>query len=133
MLHASAVALLLWACSSAPQQDGMSTYSCKAPPADLVACSIDADCAPVVLGCYCGAQPVVGTARRYATTAQICEDAAASMCALGCANEPGQLAQDGNKPDVGTRIAVRCDQSGGTPGTCKTYVTSDPSGPPSGW
>lgn len=136
IVHACAVGLLLWACSSAPQQNGMASYSCQAPPSDLGACSIDADCATVAVGCYCGAQPMNGVARRYATTAQTCEDAAASTCARGCANEPGLVAQDGNKADVGATVAVRCDHSGSTTGTCKSYVPSVPSGPgdpPTGW
>lgn len=136
MVHACAIGLLLMACSSAPQQDVMSSYSCSAPPSDLTACSIDADCATVAVGCYCGTQPVNGVAHKYATTAQACEDTAATTCALGCASEPGLLAQDGNKADVGATVAFRCDHSSGTTGTCKSYVPSTPSGPddpPTGW
>jgi len=83
----------------------------------------------VAMGCYCGAQPMNGVGRKYATTAQSCQDVAASACALGCPSETGQVAQDGNKPDATTRIVVRCDHA-----TCKSYVSSAPSGePPSGW
>jgi hypothetical protein len=132
MIHACAAGLLLWACNSAPQRDV--TYSCDTPPSDLAACSSDADCAMVAIGCYCGAQPMNGVAHKYATTAQTCEDAAATACTLGCASETGQVAQDGNKPDATTRIVVRCDHSAGTTATCKSYVSSVPSGePPSGW
>lgn len=136
MVHACAVGLLLWACSSTPQQDRTSSYSCNAPPSDLVACRIDADCATVAVGCYCGAQPMNGVASRYATTAQGCEDAAASTCAIGCANEPGMVAQDGTKVEAGATIAARCDRSTGTTGICKSYVpsdTSEPGGAPTGW
>lgn len=133
MIQVCAVGLLLWACSSAPQQDGMSSYSCMAAPADLAACSIDADCATVAIGCYCGAQPVNGVAGRYATTAQACEEAAAGTCALGCVNEPGLVTQDGTKAAAGTTVAVRCDHSVGTTGTCKSYVPSGPGDPPTGW
>ena len=119
-----------------PSQGGTSAYSCKAPPADLATCSIDADCATVTIGCYCGAQPVNGVAQRYAATAQSCEDTAASTCALGCSNELALLAQDGNKTNIGAPIAVRCDHTSGATGTCKSYVPSVPAGsgdPPSGW
>jgi hypothetical protein len=136
MAHACAAGLLLWACSSAPQQDETSSYACQAPPSDLVTCSIDADCATVAIGCYCDTQPVIGVARRYATTAQTCEDAAASSCALGCANQPGVVAQDGTKADSAATIAARCDHSTSMTGICRSYVPSVPSGPgdpPSGW
>ena len=104
-------------------------------------CVIDTDCATVAIGCYCGAQPVNGVARRYARTAQSCEDTAASTCALGCASELGMAAQDGNKVDAGGTVAVRCERSGGTFGTCRSYVpasgtgdpSSDPDNPPTGW
>jgi hypothetical protein len=114
----------------------MVSYSCNAPPSDLTACSIDADCTTVVVGCYCGAQPVNGVARRYATTAQTCEDTAASTCALGCVSEPGMVAQDGTKADVSTSVASHCDHAAGTTGTCKSYVPSVPGPgdpPPTGW
>jgi hypothetical protein len=133
MIPACAVGLLLWACTSAPQQEAALTYSCNAPPSNLVACSVDSECATMTVGCYCGAQPVNGVARKYAGTAQSCEDVAGSTCALGCANEPGLMVQDGSKVDVGTTVAARCDHSAGT-GTCKSYVPSTPSGPgDSGW
>ena len=134
MAHACAVAVLLWACSSSPQQDAMSSYSCKAPPQDLAACASDADCATVTVGCYCGAQPVNGVAHKYATTAQACEETAASTCALGCANELKLVTQDGTKADLGTATAARCDHAAGATGTCKSYVAPPGSSDlPSGW
>lgn len=115
----------------------MSSYSCEAPPSDLTACSVDADCTTVAVGCYCDAQPVNGVARRYATTAQSCEEAAATTCALGCASELKLVAQDGIKTEVDATVAARCDHSSGTTGTCKSYVPSTPPGPgedpPTGW
>jgi hypothetical protein len=136
MMQAFAIALLFWACSSTPSQDVMTSYSCQTPPTDLAACATDTDCATVVIGCYCGAQPVNGVAHKYATTAQSCEDSAASTCTLGCATQTGMVAQDGNKVDVATTIAVRCDRSSG-PGVCNSYVPATPTGgsgdPPSGW
>ena len=120
-VRACAVGLLLWACTSATE-DRATSYRCKAQPLDLTACSIDADCATVALGCYCGAQPVNGVASKYAATARDCEDAAASTCALGCANEPGQVAQDGHRTDLGATVAVRCDHSTAGAGTCLSYV-----------
>jgi hypothetical protein len=112
------------------------SYSCAAPPTDLAGCSVDADCTTVALGCYCGAQPVNGVARKYATTAQGCEQTATTMCALGCATQPGMMTQDGTKVAVGTVLAARCDHSGAT-GVCKSFVPPPGSGsgdpPPSGW
>ena len=127
MLQTCAIGLLLWACSSSPPQSETLSYSCQAPPADLAGCASDADCATVVVGCYCGAQPVNGVAHKYAATAQACEDSAASTCALGCATQTGMVAQDGSKVDVAATIAAHCDRSSGT-GTCKSYVPSAPSG-----
>lgn len=118
-LFGPALALVLAACNDAPG-DG-AAYRCDAPPADLAACLVDADCATVARGCYCGAQPVNGVATKYAEPALACEQAAASSCALGCANEPGEVAQDGKKVAAGAAIAVRCDHSAGA-GTCMSYV-----------
>lgn len=114
----------------------MASYICSTPPSDLAACSVDADCATVAISCYCGAQPVNGVADKYATTAQTCEDTAASTCALGCATELGMVAQDGNKAGAGATIAARCDHSAATTGTCKSYVptaATGPGDPPTGW
>jgi len=113
----------------------MLSYSCGTLPSDLTTCSIDADCATVRVGCYCGPQPVNGVAHRYASAAQTCENTAASACALGCVNGPGMVTQDGTQVDVVTKIAGRCDHSGAT-GICKSYVPSAPSEPgvpPTGW
>lgn len=136
VVRACAVALLFWACTASPPQDVMLSYSCAAPPADLASCSADADCATVTAGCYCGAQPVNGVAHKYATAAQGCEETAASACALGCANGPGMLAQDGKTAEAVTSIGFHCDHTSGATGTCKSYVPSLPSGPgdpPTGW
>ena len=118
-IGALAAALLLGACSSTPGVD--TAYNCKAPPADLAACTTDADCATVELGCYCGPQPVNGVAVRYAQTAQSCQDTAASACALGCLNELALQTQDGKKAALGTPVAARCDHAGAT-GTCTSYL-----------
>lgn len=136
VVRACAVALLFWACSATPAQDVMLAYSCQAPPADLTACSKDADCATVAVGCYCGAQPVNGVAHKYANTAQGCEDTAATTCALGCASGPGMLTQDGKTVEANAVIGFHCDHTSGATGTCKSYVPSLPSGPgdpPTGW
>jgi hypothetical protein len=134
MVLACAVGLLLWTCSSEPQQEEMLSYACQAPPAALAACSVDADCATVTIGCYCGTQPVNGVARKYSATAQSCEDTAATTCALGCATDMGLMTQDGNKAAAGTLLAARCDHATGT-GTCKSYVPppSGPGEPTTGW
>ena len=128
--------LLLWSCSSSPPEVEQVSYSCASPPADLTGCSVDADCATIATGCYCGAQPVNGVARKYMANARTCEETAASTCALGCATESGQVAQDGTKADVGSAFAARCDHSGAT-GVCKSYApppgggSGDPT--PTGW
>ena len=112
------------------------SYSCVAPPADLAGCSVDADCATVAMGCYCGAQPVNGVARKYSMTAQACQDTAASTCSMGCATEAKMLVQDGTKADAGVKLGARCDHSGAT-GVCMSYVpptgggSGDPT--PTGW
>jgi hypothetical protein len=119
-IPACAVSVLLCAC--ADPRDGNGSYRCKTPPADLAACSSDADCELVALGCYCGPQPVNGVATRYAGPAHACEGEAASTCRLGCSIDSHLLAQDGRKGDSGATIAVRCDRSAGTAGTCKSYL-----------
>jgi hypothetical protein len=61
-------------------------------------------------------------ARRFAATAQVCEDTAASTCALGCLVVPELQAQDGQRVADGTTIAVQCERPAGATGTCRTYV-----------
>ncbi len=119
VIRALAVGLLLGGCSST--SGAGATYPCKAPPPDLAACTTDADCATVEVGCYCGPQPVNGVAVKYAQAAQSCEDAAASACALGCANELALKTQDDKKAALGTPVAVRCSRSG-VSGTCTSYL-----------
>ena len=121
VLRACAVGVLLWACTSAAE-DSAASYRCEAPPVDLAACSIDADCTTVALGCYCGPQPVDGVASKYAAAARACEDTAASTCTRGCAIESRLVAQDGNKAALGATVAVRCDHSTTAAGACKSYV-----------
>ena len=108
----------LAACVSSGAGDDQG-YNCKAPPADVAACTTDADCTVVTGGCFCGAQPLTGVSQARAADAQACETAAASMCALGCANQPGYRAQDGNHADSSSMILVRCNAS---TSTCTTYV-----------
>lgn len=115
------VALALSACQSSPSSHAPAPdallYACDKEPADLAACTTTADCTTIALRCYCGAQPVDGVALRYASTAYACQDQIGPSCGLGCANEPGQVAQDGTMVPDGGVIDVRCDL-----GTCKTYV-----------
>lgn len=124
---ACAIGLLLGSCSSSTPDVVTVSYSCVSPPADLAGCTVDADCTTVAMGCYCGAQPVNGVARKYATTARSCEDTAASTCALGCATQPKLLAQDGSMVSPDTVLAARCDHSGAT-AVCKSYVPPDGGG-----
>lgn len=139
MIPACAIALLLCACTASPQQDGTSSYSCMTPPSDLATCLTDTDCAMVTVGCYCGSQPVNGVARKYAKTAQSCEDSAATTCALGCATTSGMITQDGTTVAAGATIGARCERPTSAIGTCKTYVPSMSPGsgsgdpPPTGW
>jgi hypothetical protein len=119
---ACVVGFLLGSCSSSPPQDVTSvSYVCASPPVDLAACSVDADCTTVAIGCYCGAQPVNGVARKYAVTARSCEDTAASTCALGCATQAKLVAQDGTMANPGTVLGAFCDHSGAT-AVCKSFV-----------
>lgn len=115
------IACLLGACGSSLEGDVAPPGDCPALPANTAACAVDADCATVAIGCFCGAQPVNGVAVDYATEAQACEDAAANKCFRGCLTEFQALAQDGKKADR-TTIAVRCDHASGATGTCKSYV-----------
>ena len=115
--------LALAAChgGTTPPAIDSASFACTRRPADFAACTTNADCTWVAQGCYCGAQPVVGVAVRYATSADACEVEAAQMCALGCANEPGAVAQDGTHVSDINTISVRCDlDSAG--GTCTTFV-----------
>jgi hypothetical protein len=138
IVRSCALGLVLWACSSSqePQDTAAVSYSCATPPADLVACSVNADCATLVVGCYCGSQPVNGVARKYAATAQSCENTAATSCARGCAIQQGMVAQDGTKATASTQFAAHCDHSGAT-GVCKSFTpapgggSGDPT--PGGW
>jgi hypothetical protein len=81
------------------------------------ACTTADDCATVARGCYCGPQPVLGIAKALAAKAATCEADAAAHCALGCANMPGQVAEDGKGNQDGGTIGVVCDQ-----GECKTVL-----------
>ncbi len=77
-------------------------------------CTTLADCDTVSLGCYCGAQPVIGVAKTARQAAQACEEQAAAQCALGCPNFPGQVTEDGTNLDGGAAQAL-CDN-----GKCHT-------------
>ncbi|TMQ11298.1 MAG: hypothetical protein E6J90_34835 [Deltaproteobacteria bacterium] len=118
---ACAIGLLLGSCGSSTPEMISVSYVCASPPADLAGCSVDTDCMTVAIGCYCGAQPVNGVARKYAPTARNCEDAAASSCALGCATQPKLVAQDGAMVDPGTLLGAHCDHSGAS-AVCKSYL-----------
>jgi hypothetical protein len=95
--------------------------SCPLPVSpDPAACVRDSDCAIVLGGCYCGRQPAVGVSKTFSAAATTCEAKAAATCARGCANFPGQVAQDGRSSEDGT-ISVHCvSSSAGS--HCMTYV-----------
>ena len=118
---ACVIGFVLGSCSSSPQEVMSASYACTSPPADLAGCSVDADCTTVAIGCYCGAQPVNGVARKYAVTAGSCEDTAANTCALGCATRAQVVVQDGTMVNPGTALGARCDHSGAT-AVCKSFV-----------
>jgi hypothetical protein len=119
-IAACAIGFLLGSCSSSPPEAISVSYACASPPADLAACSVDADCTTVAIGCYCGAQPVNGVAHKYAVTAGSCEVTAASTCARGCATQPKLVAQDGTMVDPGTALGSYCDHSGAS-AVCKSF------------
>jgi hypothetical protein len=68
-------------------------------------------------GCYCGQQPVIGVAKSAGAAAAACEKQAGENCGLGCANFPGQVAEDGKSPDDGGTLEVAC-----TANKCVTVV-----------
>jgi hypothetical protein len=121
LIAACAIGLLLGSCSASTPEAINVSYACASPPADLASCSVDADCGTVAIGCYCGAQPVNGVARKYAATAGSCEETAANTCALGCATQPKLVAQDGKMVNAGTVLGAHCDHSGAT-AVCKSYL-----------
>lgn len=73
------------------------------------ACITAADCTTVARGCYCGGQPVIGISKSIGAIAAACEAEAGAHCGLGCANFPGQVAEDGKNNVDGGTIAVLCD------------------------
>jgi hypothetical protein len=116
-----AIGFALGSCSASTPEVVNLSYVCASPPTDLAGCAADADCTTVAIGCYCGAQPVNGVARKYAATARGCEDTAASTCALGCATQAKLVTQDGTTVEPTTFIAAYCDHSGAT-AVCKSRV-----------
>lgn len=124
---ACVLGFVLGSCSSSPQEMTSVSYACASPPADLAACAVDADCTTVAIGCYCGAQPVNGVARKYAVTAGSCEETAAGTCALGCATRAQLVVQDGTMVNPGTTLGAHCDRSGAAP-VCKSFVPATGSG-----
>lgn len=80
-------------------------------------CVSPSDCTTVARGCYCGQQPVIGVAKSASVAANACETKAGSECGLGCANFPGQVAEDGKSPDDGGTLSVEC-----TANKCTTVV-----------
>jgi hypothetical protein len=107
--------------TDAPSADG-TTFSCAAPPSDLASCATANDCGIVAKGCYCGQQLEYGVAMKYLATQAACEQSAANSCALGCANFPGHIAQDGQSDIDGGTISVRCAVADGGALTCLTFV-----------
>lgn len=93
--------------------------SCNEGTPEIAACANDGDCTTYVDGCYCGAQPMNGVNVTHASAVSACERTAAENCALGCANFPGFVAEDGQMVDSSAMISVHCE-----PATklCKTYV-----------
>jgi len=81
------------------------------------ACTTVADCTTVAIGCYCGAQPVIGIAKSISALATACELQSGMTCARGCANSPGQVAEDGQNAEDGGTIVVKCDAN-----QCHTVV-----------
>jgi len=76
------------------------------------------DCLMVALGCYCGAQPIIGVAKSAQPAAQACETDAGATCTRGCANAPGHVAEDGqNDEGTGRNLEVLCDA-----GMCHTVL-----------
>jgi hypothetical protein len=73
------------------------------------ACNTASDCTTVARSCYCGAQPVIGISKSASAAATACEAMAGSQCALGCANFPGRMAEDGANDGDGGAIEVLCD------------------------
>lgn len=75
-------------------------------------CTTAADCLMVSRGCFCGAQPIIGVAKSAQPAAQTCEHEAEKKCALGCANAPGHVGEDGqNDEGTGRNLEVRCDDN----------------------
>jgi hypothetical protein len=105
----------------APWTDS-ATFSCAAPPSDLASCATTNDCGIAAKGCYCGQELEYGVATKYLAAQAACEQAAASGCALGCANFPGHMAQDGHSDIDGGTISVRCAAGDGGALTCLTFV-----------
>jgi hypothetical protein len=66
------------------------------------------DCTMVARGCYCGQQPIRGIKTARAARATACEAKEADECALGCAQLPGKLAEDGQSDQDGGTITVEC-------------------------
>ena len=93
--------------------------TCHEDPAEIATCSGDSDCTTYVDGCYCGAQPINGVNVTHATAVRECEVGAAQNCALGCANFPGFIAEDGVMVDSSAMISVHCEPA---TSLCKTYV-----------
>lgn len=109
--------------NQAADQSGMITYACGAQPSQATVCKEASDCVLVPKGCYCGPQPVHAVEQRYASTASACEDTAAADCTLGCAVQPGLVADDGRTATSLAQLAVRCDRAPGDAlGDCSTYV-----------
>lgn len=90
---------------------GADAASCPAYDDTNKACTTASDCTTVARGCYCGAQPVIGISKSIGAAAATCEANAAAHCALGCANFPGQVAEDGKNNADGGTITVLCDQN----------------------
>lgn len=131
LIAACAIGAGLGSCSASAPEVVSVSYECASPPADLTGCSSDADCTTVDIGCYCGAQPVNGVARKYATTARGCEVTAASTCSLGCATQAKFVISDGTMVNPGTFIGAYCDHSGST-AVCKSFLPPEGSDPGSG-
>ena len=86
--------------------------TCVLPPVDVTHCNVDADCAVVFKGCWCGARPVLAANKSYVKAVQTCEDLAEAQCAIACArSEVDYSVEDTTTQDL-KKIVARCDTTG---------------------
>jgi hypothetical protein len=87
-------------------------------PGDFNACGSDEDCDFSKVGCYCGAQPMLGVSTSVKLLVDLCEQAHANSCAQECLQTPGFVTQSSSQiVQDATGVGVRCAGS-----LCITYV-----------